>query len=1745
MRIHSSPSYIFKSKFFAAVFTLIFITSSITAAFAQQVSDSTPTLFKTDIFSGLSPHICALNETWTYPDQKETFNEEERLVILLQEVHQNNQSQTNIIATLEYFQKVFKQLGITRPINIALEGHEPGEIIPVLFRAFPQAEITRKISNSFMRDGKIDGAEFYAINSNKRARLFGIDNPVTYQKNISSYHQFRKNQNFCLTDLFAAQKELNVLKDKIFSKPLRDLWHSRELLDKDVAKLGIHLALLEQLAKSTGMDLSEFPHMLKHPEKICELNGGHFFDQLNEIEQTLYSSLARSEDEQIVIAADRFIDLLLKLAQLSLSHKENRELVRQFTNIKNIAFWKSIDDLLERQKRPLRLSRRILGLFTQLEPAVQYYLCARQRDLDMAYNIEALTRQSRQNIVFVIAGGFHTQGLTELFREKKIPYITMTPKPDLNEDSSNYWHLLDSTVKPRTNPNSPEVPRALVTAYLSSLRKGQRPAMLDVYLSNLKPFASVPEVREGLSVVESIRAASLGAEHLLEVIKSYAQTLQKGREQNGSQNIIDEELQLLKAAYEKVIGNFPLVKGSINRNHAFSFLFNDQNFIAVLQEWRSNQWFPEIDKKIFEPIPLLGVPDSVAVNGGNFKLVIGTPAAHPELENKTVANRPEEYRAPPSQPAFEPMTGSKDPNVIIAQRLASLISEITGKPKFINVQYLAGGGMGKVFRAIDENGKPVAIKVLADSALDSEGLERFKRESEAMAQFNDPRLIKVYSTGKIETGFGGFYPFFAMELIEGGNDLDRLRKAAPGARILWDLAVPLIAQSAQALHLMHKRGFLHRDIKPANIMLRPWWASGDIDGISPVTVNFEKLKGQFIAAVADFGLARLPGKETLTQSGVILGTPVFMSPEQAGGQKKLGPEADIYSLGASLYQILTGQLLISGENTITLIATLVHEKKFNDHIEKSLELLDQIGLPPAIAEQLKRIIKKSVEYKAENRYSSAKLFAEELIELFGNKNIVKRNTVISGRRSAIFRTIPPRKRKPKYLFALLSTIPVIGGITFWFTRTNESKAVDKNKTATSIPAIPEPEQLYRKQTSPTSPVSTQNTEPPKPYGGLYGSTPQEKIGDGLRLLNNFMNQGGNDWSYPFDALKELVCLKEHFDPAQLKSLKSFESFCLNKLFADQEASGTLIQDLARNLDQIYQSQKDKAALQRTLGHYYEFPGPGYSLESAKESFMNAASHYEKSFLETKDINDLFLKGISETKAGRFEKANQTYEQMISLAGYDNSSSAVILKAKNLMNLGKTKEAREIFGKYDANTKTFVLEPAKAGPFTANSLIRLNLQNVVLNSYMVDIASRIAEINNLSREPQSEETKIKIGQLSREIRDSEKIVRIFFQPIEREIISTIENSRESAPHQEAQIFHISLIALFQYALFEEILASDPTRQEQRESFFNAANARYRLIVNSTIPRVTVQLAKPFVMASRFVLETDNGMYSLSAFRPRDLKELMNAGEIGLSLIIKQRRLLLAGAAKPALSEADFSEIEKWVLREEPNVSLVRLWRGEMIGKSLGTTKKVFPEGRHEHNSSPIIMNYSKSVLSQLTGPERKFHDPREKNASNALIMLVSSQKELRSIARPFGGTKRLWDEHRIGLLEWKTSLSHTKRLSLTKNLIGRIMARYINSIDKQGGIKKLEPDQIGFLGETFNEDWGSGILRIKYDEKRFADDINYRTACLSAAFYALYHKSEWKDLFNFNSNDNTYTLTARILNKLLRSWNNIRSSLISA
>lgn len=288
--------------------------------------------------------------------------------------------------------------------------------------------------------------------------------------------------------------------------------------------------------------------------------------------------------------------------------------------------------------------------------------------------------------------------------------------------------------------------------------------------------------------------------------------------------------------------------------------------------------------------------------------------------------------------------------------LPPMVSSEGPPPEFGDYELLAEvarGGMGVVYRARQKSlDRVVALKmILAGKLATPEDVQRFRTEAEAAARLVHPNIVAVHDVGSLN---GQHY--FSMEFIEGQSLAQRLTHGPLAGRI----AARYVRQVARAVQYAHKHGIIHRDLKPSNILL-------DISDEPHVT---------------DFGLAKRLGQDHgQTRTGTIMGTPSYMAPEQAAGKiRELGPACDVYSLGAVLFELITGRPPFKAESAMDTVLQVLH----NDPVPPRL-------LNAKVDPDLETICLKCLEKNPKDRYVSAEALADDLDRYLNNESITARS----------------------------------------------------------------------------------------------------------------------------------------------------------------------------------------------------------------------------------------------------------------------------------------------------------------------------------------------------------------------------------------------------------------------------------------------------------------------------------------------------------------------------------------------------------------------------------------------------------------------------------------------------------------------------------------------------------------------------------------------------------------------------------
>ncbi len=330
---------------------------------------------------------------------------------------------------------------------------------------------------------------------------------------------------------------------------------------------------------------------------------------------------------------------------------------------------------------------------------------------------------------------------------------------------------------------------------------------------------------------------------------------------------------------------------------------------------------------------------------------------------------------------------------------------------------LGAGGMGEVYLARDTRlGREIALKLLpAELTTDAGRLGRFEQEARAASALNHPNIITIF-----EIGQEGATHYIATEFIDGQT----LRQRMQSGRIDLNFALDAAAQIAAALDAAHRRGIVHRDIKPENVMVR---RDGYVKVLDFGLAKLTEPSSPATKPVVDTQASMLM-KEAKTESGVVMGTPRYMSPEQARGEK-VDARADIFSLGSALYEMITGHAPFTGETPIDVIAAILQDE------------------PPPLSESapdappgLEEIIGKALRKDRAERYQTARDLLTDLKELKQRIEIEAKLGVIvppSGGGSRQ-RSLPPKggttnivRRRSKLFAVSALALAAIAGLVVW------------------------------------------------------------------------------------------------------------------------------------------------------------------------------------------------------------------------------------------------------------------------------------------------------------------------------------------------------------------------------------------------------------------------------------------------------------------------------------------------------------------------------------------------------------------------------------------------------------------------------------------------------------------------------------------------------------------------------------------
>jgi tetratricopeptide (TPR) repeat protein len=324
---------------------------------------------------------------------------------------------------------------------------------------------------------------------------------------------------------------------------------------------------------------------------------------------------------------------------------------------------------------------------------------------------------------------------------------------------------------------------------------------------------------------------------------------------------------------------------------------------------------------------------------------------------------------------FQTIVCKADPSCDVPGPAAEPLPDLA---EYVVLGRLGRGGMGEVFKARDIRlGRLVAVKMIVASRASSHDLLRFRAEAHALAKLQHPHIVQIFEVNEHEG-----QPFIVLELLEGGTLAEKLRRQPQPTAV----TAGMIETLARTMHAAHLQGIVHRDLKPSNVLL----------------TTHGELK------ITDFGLAKqLDEDSQLTRTGVLMGTPDYMAPEQAAGTSQaIGPAADVYALGAMLYEMLTGKPPFRAG---TMLETL--------EMVRSTDPVPPSRLRPNVPRDLETICLKCLEKKPDRRYASALELAEDIHRFSIGETITAR------RAGAMERVTKWARRRPTAA-ALVATVVV-------------------------------------------------------------------------------------------------------------------------------------------------------------------------------------------------------------------------------------------------------------------------------------------------------------------------------------------------------------------------------------------------------------------------------------------------------------------------------------------------------------------------------------------------------------------------------------------------------------------------------------------------------------------------------------------------------------------------------------------------
>lgn len=541
--------------------------------------------------------------------------------------------------------------------------------------------------------------------------------------------------------------------------------------------------------------------------------------------------------------------------------------------------------------------------------------------------------------------------------------------------------------------------------------------------------------------------------------------------------------------------------------------------------------------------------------------------------------------------------------------------------------YLGGGGMGRVYKAYDPKlNRKVALKFLSDD--DPLKIARFQNEAKAQARINHECICEIYEVGEVEGK-----TFIAMQYING----QLLHNAAQQMTLEQKLIV--IRDLALALHESHRLGLIHRDIKPDNIMVE------------------RKSDGSWRPYIMDFGLAKEVNISGLTETGMIMGTPLYMAPEQARGDvNELDRRTDVYGLGATFYEILVGKTLFDGKTYFEVLFQVQNQ------MPKEMSLYKK-----DIPRDIQIITSKCLMKEKNKRFSSARELAEDINRYLDGEPIKARPVSLVYRLQTLI-------RKYKLAFSVGAIASILIFISLgWGLYTRWRADIRENMIQTFGEKIEKMEAIARY--SKMMPVHPIEQDSQKVYGrmseirslinemGEMGEGPGNyALGKGYLALGDYNNARKHlelAWNNNYQGPRVAYALGTLFGKLYQTELTKAE------FLSDQDMKESQIADIEKNYRQpainyLNQSKGVNTESPKLLEALLAFLNEDYdgALNKTREAYQRMGWLQEAYVLE----GDIFLaqgnefrrKGHYEQQVTAFEKAGASYDKAIQIARSDPS-----------------------------------------------------------------------------------------------------------------------------------------------------------------------------------------------------------------------------------------------------------------------------------------------------------------------------------------------------------------------------------------------------------------------------------------------------------------------------------------------------------